>query len=404
MPSATQPSPPPTIRDGIRAVVAHTTEIRHDLHTHPELMFEEKRTAGVVSRELTGLGIKHITGMAGGTGVLGFLPATKPNAKTIALRADMDALPISEETGRAYASKTPGTMHACGHDGHTAILLGTARALAAMPERQHNVLFIFQPAEEGGAGGEKMCEEGALDGSRIGTGADLIYGLHGWPDLEIGTVATRVGPLLAATDEFDLTIKGKGGHAAYPHRCVDPIIVAAHLVTALPTVASRRFDPTDSMVITVASIHAGTTYNVIPDSATLQGTIRTLNETSRKAAEMEFRKIVSHTCTAMGAEAHIDWHAGYPCTTNDEGATRRFQRIATAAFGAGRVIEKPTPSMGGEDFSYYGQRVPACFFLLGLRPKGQESYPGLHTPRFDFNDEAIPTAIEAFVRLATEPL
>jgi len=400
MPTATQSS----VRDAARAVVSHTTAIRHDLHRHPELKFEEKRTAGVVARELTELGIKHITGMAGGTGVVGFLPATSPNAKTVALRADMDALPITEETAREYSSQTPGVMHACGHDGHTSILLGTARALASMPERRNNVVFIFQPAEEGGAGGEKMCDEGALDGSRIGTPVDVIYGLHGWPDQEIGSVATRVGPLLAATDEFDLTIKGKGGHAAYPHRCLDPIVVAAQIITALQTVASRRFDPTDSVVITVASIHAGTTYNVIPDAATLQGTIRTLNETSRKAAEMEFRTIVHQTCAAMGAEATIEWHAGYPCTMNDEGATRRFQRIATAAFGEARVEEKPTPSMGGEDFSYYGQRIPACFFLLGLRPKGQATYPGLHTPRFDFNDEAISTAIEAFCRLATEAM
>jgi amidohydrolase len=400
MPTATHPS----VRDAVRAVVPHATTIRHDLHQHPELMFEEHRTAGVVAKELDALGIAHVTGLARGTGVLGFLPATAPNAKTVALRADMDALPILEDTGKPYASRTPGTMHACGHDGHTAILLGTARALAAMPERRNNVVFIFQPAEEGGAGGEKMCLEGALDGSRIGTPVDMIYGLHAWPDQEVGTVATRVGPLLAATDEFDAVIRGKGGHAAYPHRCIDPIVVAAHVITALQTIASRRFDPTDSVVVTVGSIHAGTTYNVIPDSATIQGTVRTLTDESRRLAEAEVRCIITEVSEALGAEAKIDWSAGYPCTRNDEGATRRFQRIATEAFGADRVIEKPTPSMGGEDFSYYGQRVPACFFLLGLRPRGQSAFAGLHTPRFDFNDEAIPTAIEAFVRVATEPV
>lgn len=391
-----------SVREAARAVVPHATTIRHDLHRHPELMFEERRTAGVVARELAALGIEHISGLAGGTGVLGFLPATASGAKTVALRADMDALPIAEATGKAYASQTQGVMHACGHDGHTAMLLGAARALRSLPERRNNVVFIFQPAEEGGAGGEKMCAEGALDGSRLGAPVDVIYGLHGWPDQEIGTVSTRVGPLLAATDEFDATIRGKGGHAAYPHRCIDPVVVAAHVVTALQTIASRRFDPTDSVVVTVGSIHGGTTYNVIPDGAVLQGTVRTLNEESRGVAEHEVRRIITEVSAALGAEASIEWHAGYPCTRNDEGATRRFQRIASAAFGEDRVIEKPTPSMGGEDFSYYGQRVPACFFLLGLRPRGQAAYPGLHTPRFDFNDEAIPMGIEAFVRLATE--
>ena len=401
MPTATHSS----IRDAARAAVGPATAIRHDLHAHPELMFEERRTSGVVTRELTALGIDHIAGLAQGTGVLGFLPAIGPdarNAKTVALRADMDALPITEDTGKPYASTTPGTMHACGHDGHTAILLGTARALAALPERRNNVLLIFQPAEEGGAGGEKMCAEGALDGSRIGTRADVIYGLHGWTDYEVGTLATRIGPVLAATDEFDVVITGKGGHAAYPHRCIDPVMVAAHVITALQTIASRRFDPTDSVVVTVAAIHAGTAHNIIPESCTIRGTVRTLTETSRAAAEADLRRIITQTCIAFGAEASIEWSAGYPCTRNDEAATQRFLRIATAAFGEARVVDQPVPSMGGEDFSYYGLHIPACFFLLGLRNKGQATYPGLHTARFDFNDDAIPTAIEAFVRLATE--
>lgn len=401
MPTATQSS----IRDAARAAVGPATAIRHDLHAHPELMFEERRTSGVVTEELTALGIEHIANLAQGTGVLGFLPATGPdakNAKTVALRADMDALPITEDTGLPYSSTTPGTMHACGHDGHTAILLGTARALAALPERRNNVILIFQPAEEGGAGGEKMCAEGALDGSRIGTRADVIYGLHGWTDYEVGTVATRIGPVLAATDEFDVVITGKGGHAAYPHRCIDPVMVAAHVVTALQTIASRRFDPTDSVVVTVAAIHAGTAHNIIPESCTIRGTVRTLADASRTAAEADLRRIITQTCAAFGAEAAIEWSAGYPCTRNDEAATQRFLRIATAAFGEARVLNQPAPSMGGEDFSYYGLHIPACFFLLGLRNKGQATYPGLHTARFDFNDDAIPTAIEAFVRLATE--
>lgn len=389
----------------VRPVLAHTRDIRHDLHRHPELMFEEVRTSGIVASELKSLGIEHATGLAGGTGVLGYLPATAnpDTARTIALRADMDALPILEETEREYASQTPGVMHACGHDGHTAMLLGVARALAAAPSRPNNVVFVFQPAEEGGAGGEKMCDDGALDGSRFGKPVDMIYGLHGWPELPLGMVATRTGPLLASTDEFVLTIRGRGGHAAAPHRTIDPIIVAAHVVTALQTIASRHVDPTDSVVVTVGSIQAGTTFNVIPERAVMQGTIRTLNDNTRAEVEREFRRIAHGVSEALGASAEIEWHSGYPVTVNDAGATDRFRRIAKAAIGPERFVEKPTPTMGGEDFSYYGKHVPASFFMLGLCPPGETSSPALHTPRFDFNDDALETGISLMCRLALDP-
>ncbi len=369
-------------------------------------MFEEFRTSGVVAQELDSLGIAHSAGLARGTGVLGFLPATTKapeDAKTIALRADMDALPITEETGASYTSTTPGVMHACGHDGHTAGLLGAARVLSKS-ERQHNVLLIFQPAEEGGGGANILCEEGALDGSIIGRPVDQVYGAHGFPDLEVGRVSTRDGVMFASTDEFSLRIKGKGGHAAYPHHGVDPVVVGAHLITALQTIISRRIAPVESGVITIGAVHAGTTFNVIPDTCTMQGTIRALNTETRRFLEEEFRLIVNNTCAAFGASAEIDWNNGYPATVNDAEPTERFRQVARRAIGEELVMEKPTPTMGGEDFSYYALRVPACFFLVGLRPKDWHTSPGLHTPRFDFNDEALPVAIEVLSRLALEDL
>ena len=396
--------------DHVRAIVsdetARTVEIRRDLHAHPELMFEEERTAGVVARELTELGVEHRAGLARGTGVLAWLPATTDpdRAATIALRADMDALPIQEETEKPYKSTRPGLMHACGHDGHTAILLGAARVLARLDERPHNVLLMFQPAEEGGAGAEKMVADGALDGSLLGRPADLVYGLHGWPDMDAGVLSTKPGALLAATDEFIVRVRGRGCHAAYPHLGVDPVVVAAHTVTALQTISARRVAPTDPVIVTVGAIHGGTTFNVIPDAVEIKGTIRTLAEDTRRFVEEEFRGIVGGVATSFGATAEIEWHAGYPATYNDEAATERFRRVAESALGPHRFVEKPCATMGGEDFSYYGQAAPACFFMLGLRPPTWHTYPNLHTPGFDFNDQAVPAGVETMVRLATDPV
>jgi amidohydrolase len=393
------------IEETVEALLPRARDIRHDLHRHPELGYEETRTNERVQAELGEAGVAFVNGIAG-TGVLAHLPATESPGKapTVALRADMDALPITEETGLPYASTTPGLMHACGHDGHTAILLATAHALAKTPHRPNNVTFLFQPAEEGGAGGERMCEEGALDGSRIGPAVDAIYGLHGWPELNVGKLATRVGPLLASTDEFCVTIRGKGGHAAYPHFCTDPVVIASHVVVALQTIASRRTNPVDPLVITVGAIHAGTTFNVIPDAAQLKGTIRTLNEDTRSHVEEEFHRVVGATANALGGRAEIDWHVGYPTTINDEALTRRFQRLAEERVGETNLIEKPHASMGGEDFSFYGRHIPASFFLLGLKPPDRPSCPLLHTPQFDFNDDAIPLGVSMMCRLALAPL
>ena len=339
--------------------------------------------------------------------MVGFLPATAvapESAPTVGLRADIDALPITEETGLEYASSTPGLMHACGHDGHTANLLAAAAVLAKLDRRPNNVTLLFQPAEEGGAGAKAMIDDGALDGSRIGTPVDAVFGLHGWPQLEAGVVGVKPGPLLAATDDFTVTIRGDGGHAATPHMCVDPVVAAAHVVVALQTIASRRVDPTDSIVVTVGSLRAGTTRNVIPDAAELIGTVRTLTPESRRLAETEFHRIVDGVSASLGATATVDWRPGYPVTLNHPGATAHVRSLAVETLGAARVVDVPAPFMGGEDFSFYSQNVPASFFIVGLRPDDHPAYPSLHTSRFDFNDDALRVCANLFVRLATTRL
>jgi amidohydrolase len=380
-------------------------ETRHDLHAHPELGYRETRTSGLVRDRLASLGIENRHGLAGGTGVLGYLPATErpEEAPTIALRADMDALPIREETGLPYASTHEGVMHACGHDGHTAILLGTAESLANVQDRRNNVLFVFQPAEEGGAGGRRMCEDGVLQGRVLGKKADMIFGLHGWTSLPVGKAATREGPLMAAADMFEIEIRGKGCHAAYPHFGVDPVVAASHMVAALPTIASRNVGPLESIVVTVAEIHAGSAHNIVPESARLAGTLRTLKPELREYGERRIREIAGHVASALGAEAEVHWHPGYPVTFNDARATERFFTIARNAIGEERVATAEAPTMGAEDFSYYGHETPACFFFLGLLNEGQERYPNLHSPHFDFNDKALETGVRLMSELALRP-
>jgi amidohydrolase len=386
----------------VQSVLPHATAIRHDLHQHPELGHEEVRTSGVVQRELGELGIAYVAGLARGTGVLGWIPATTDpdNAPTIALRADMDALPIHETSSLGYKSENPGVMHACGHDGHTAILLGAARALMQTEHRTNNVLLIHQPAEEGGFGAQLLCKAGALDGTVIGKPVDLCYGLHGWPEIQAGQVSTRVGALLAATDEFDIIVRGRGGHAAYPHLAIDPIPIASQIVMGLQKVCARSTRPTDSMVVTVGHITGGAARNVIPDEVLLQGTMRTLEADTRTMGERRIREIAEGIARAHGAEAIVKWTTGYPVTMNDQAATDRFWSVAERSLGAQNVLLREHPSLGGEDFSYYGELVPSCFFFVGLRPPGRDSYPNLHTPNFDFNDDVLALGITLMTRLA----
>ena len=388
-----------SFRAAISELLPTIVELRHDLHAHPELGYDEHRTSSVVSDHLTAAGIQHHRGIAE-TGVLGFLPATKANARTIALRADMDALPVSEETGLPYSSQNPGRMHACGHDGHTSILVGAARTLSQVPDRPNNILFLFQPAEEGGAGGKRMRDEGALTGEIFGGRAEAVYGLHGHPNHDVGFVSTRIGPLMASAAEFKIIVHGKGAHAAYPHMGVDPILATSHIVVALQSVASRSVDPLDSVVVTVGVIRGGVAHNVIPEEVRLQGTLRTLNDATNDLARERIEEIAANTALAYGATAEVIWGDNpYPVTVNHPTATETFRQIAGSVLGESFVEEEPAPSMVGEDFSYYGAIAPACFFFLGVRPRGESTYPNLHSPRFDFNDDSIETGIRLMVEL-----
>lgn len=386
----------------IQASLPELIEIRHDFHIHPELGFEETRTSGKVQSRLKSLGIDFVAGLARGTGVLGYLPATTKDpksARTVALRADMDALPVHEETGKPYASQTPGKMHACGHDGHTTILLGTAEALTKV-ERDQNVVLVFQPAEEGGAGGDLLCKEGALDGRIIGQPVDVIYGLHGFPTGRLGTVSTRPGPLMASATEIEIDVVGKGTHAAYPHKGVDTVVVASHIIVALQSIVARSVDPLQSLVITIGKLHAGHAHNIIPERAQMRGTLRALSDEMATLGKRRVTETVEHVAKAFGATATVKWTGHYPVVVNDADATARFQTIAREIIGSENVLEEESPSMGGEDFSFYGKIVPACFYFLGLLPEGQTTYPNLHAPTFDFNDDAIPTGIRLMAELA----
>ncbi len=394
--------------DRVRALVAEELEalvsIRRDLHAHPELGYEEHRTSGVIRRELEAAGVDLVGDLAGGTGVLGHLPGAADRA--IGLRADIDALPIEERTGLPHASTTPGRMHACGHDGHTTILLGAARVLARLAREggglPRPVTFCFQPAEEGGAGGERMVADGCLDGSVIGPPVEAMFGLHGWPLLPLGEAGTRPGPLLAAADMFDVTIEGTGGHAAAPHLARDPILAAAAVIQALQQIAARNADPTDSVVVSVTKVEGGSTHNVIPQLVRLRGTVRTVTEASRTMARERLHAIVRSVAEAHGAHADVAWHDGYPVTRNDPGACATAMDALGAVLGPDRVHELPAPTMGGEDFAYYGQRVPAAFVFLGLRPPdvSPDAVPQLHQDTFDFNDEAIAPAVTWMCDLA----
>ncbi len=398
------------LRDLIAKELPELVEIRHDLHRHPELGYEEHRTSEVVQRELGACGVEVKGGLARGTGVLGHLGSTNDAAnapssdrRSIALRADMDALPILEQTAKPYCSTNGGVMHACGHDGHTTILIGAARVLSKLASRPNPVTFVFQPAEEGGAGGQAMCDDGVLlgeGGGGIGPPVGRIFGLHGWPTMTFGHIGTRPGALLASTDDFVVTIHGSEGHAAFPHLCHDPILAAGHVLTAIQAIASRSTSPTEAVVCTVGAINGGTANNVIPASVRMIGTIRALNDQTRARAKERFFELVERTSEAHGCRGEIDWHEGYPVTRNDPALAEHVLGIARDAIGDARVEMIPDAVMGGEDFSFYGLHVPACFYLLGTRPEGAGEVAQLHQATFDFNDDAIALGVEMMCRLA----
>ena len=391
------------IRSHIETILPDLIELRHDLHAHPELGYEEHRTSEIVQNQLASAGVEFVAGLGGGTGILGHLPGEADRA--VGLRADMDALPITEETGCAWSSTTPGVMHACGHDGHTTMLAGAARVLstlAADAPLPQPVSFLFQPAEEGGAGGLRMCEDGCLEGRVLGPAFKSMYGLHGWPAWPLGVVGSRPGAMLAASDRFEITVEGLGGHAAMPHTTQDPVYAASLMVTALQQVVARNVNPVEGAVISVTSIQGGSAFNVIPGTVKMGGTLRALETDALETARRRLAEVIEATARAAGCRATLDYSEGYPVTRNDPVAFECFESIARRTVGDDRVQPMEFPVMGGEDFSYYGQRVPACFFVLGLLPPGAEAMPGLHHPEFDFNDEALATGVELFCRLALE--
>jgi len=390
-----------TVDKHIDTILPELISIRHDIHAHPELGYEEHRTSGVIQDFLTSIDVPFVSGLAKGTGVLGHIQGE--GEQSIGLRADIDALPILEENTFDWKSVNEGCMHACGHDGHTTILLGVAKVLSLIAKEQplpNPVTFVFQPAEEGGAGGEQMVLDGCLDGSQIGAPVGMMFGLHGWPQHELNHVATRVGPMLAADIGVDVTIRGTGGHAAFPYLCKDPIVCASHIVTALQQLSSRNTDPLDSLVVSITQIHGGTTHNIIPDEVKLSGTIRYLEQETGEMAKKRFAEIVHGVASAHGCEATITLRDGYPVTRNHPNAVETFFQIANEAIDENRVSEFEQPVMGGEDFSYYCQKVPSCFFALGLLSPSREIMPSLHQPTFDFNDDAIATGIKLFCSLA----
>ena len=378
--------------------VSRAVALRHRLHQVPELCYEEFETAAVIRGALDDMGIAHVDGVPDApTATIAWLGDTsKP---CVGLRADIDGLPILERTALPYSSTHPGRMHACGHDGHSATLLGTAGALKQIEaELPICVKLIWQPAEEGGGGAERLVDAGVLNGS-LGPRVNAIFGLHGWPGLKVGTVATKAGALLAATDNFAITFVGRGCHGAYPHLGVDPIVTACEAVLNLQQFVSRELDPTEPAVITVGKFSAGTATNVIPDAASIEGTARTLDAQGR----VKIRESVERRCTGIAdandCELRFDWIEGYPPTVNDPAMADYVARVARQSLGSDRYLPVSRPSMGAEDFSYYLQVVPGCFFFVGVDPPDRQTYPPLHSDRYDFTDAAVAVGMHMFLEL-----
>lgn len=387
---------PISVGDRTAALEAELVATRRDLHRHPELGFEETRTAGVVAGRLGDLGIEARTGVAG-TGVVGVVssePSPGEPRRTVLLRADMDALPIQEENDHEYRSTVPGRMHACGHDGHTAILLGVARLLVEDPP-PGNVVLVFQPAEEKPGGARPMIEAGVLADPPV----DAAIGLHLWSNLPVGTVGTNPGPLMAGASEFRLTIKGRGGHAALPDQAVDAVVVASHVVVALQTLVSRETSPLDSAVVTVGSIHGGTTFNVIAERAVLEGTVRAFEDDRREALRDRIAALAQGVAGAMGAEATLEWTPHYPATVNDPAMAALVAREAAVVVGEENVFTD-IRTMGAEDMSYFLRAVPGCFFFVGAANAARGITAPHHNPRFDIDEAALPIGAEILARAA----
>ncbi len=369
------------VKNRFAELLPDITAIRRDLHAHPEILFDVHRTAGVVADHLRAIGCDEVVTGLGRTGVVGVIKGrTDTTGRVIGLRADMDALPITEATGLPYASTVPGAMHACGHDGHTAMLLGAAQYLAETRHFDGTAIVIFQPAEEGGGGGREMCEDGLMDRFQI----DEVYGMHNWPGMPAGQFGIREGAFFAATDQFEITVEGRGGHAAKPQETVDSILVAAQIVVALQSIASRNADPTEQIVVSVTSIESDTkAFNVIAPQVHLRGTVRTMSQAMRDLAALRLTALARGTAQAYGAVAHVNVMTGYPVMVNSAAQTAFAADVARAV--TGDCVAAPLV-MGGEDFAYLLQERPGAYILVGNGPGAS-----VHHPAYNFNDDVIPT-------------
>ena len=372
---------------------------RQQLQAIPEIAFDEEKTAQFVEQKLASFGVKLHPRMAG-TGVIGSLSAgqgRKSNAdnsvadsRAIALRADLDALPIVEKTGVSYCSTHAGMMHACGHDGHTAMLLGAAQYLSQHQNFNGTVYFVFQPAEENEGGGRVLVEEGFFKKFPV----DAVYGMHNWPGLDVGKFAIRSGPVMAAYDVFDICINGKGGHAAAPHNTIDPIVIAGQLITAIQSISARQCNPLDAVVVSITRVHAGDSYNVIPETAHLSGTVRTFHHHIQKQIITQLEQMVHSICEAYGATAEIDYQKRYPSTINSEIETETAVLAAMDVVGNGNIIRDNPPSMGSEDFSFLLNESKGCYVSIG-----NGDSPSLHNPYYNFNDDILTIGASYWVKM-----
>ncbi|HTS22872.1 MAG TPA: M20 aminoacylase family protein [Casimicrobiaceae bacterium] len=380
----------------VAAVVPEMKEWRHHIHAHPETAFEERATAALVAETLESFGLEVHRGLAG-TGVVGVL-RHGGGERAIGLRADLDALHILERSGVAYASRNQGRMHACGHDGHTSMLLGAARALSRRQKIAGTVYFIFQPAEENEGGGRVMVEEGLFERFPM----RAVYGMHNWPRLPAGTFAMRAGPLMGAYDVFEIVGTGKGAHAAMAYMGKDPMMFAAHCIGALQTIVARNLHPQDAGVVTVTQVHGGDTWNVIPQEVVLRGTVRSFRRDVQDLIEQRMRGIVAGVAATFDMTATIRYERRYPATVNSEAETQCAIAAASAVVGAANVDTEPTPEMGSEDFSFMLQAKPGCYVWLGAG-RGPDT-PNIHSPQYDFNDEVLSIGASYWVTLAEQQL
>ncbi len=383
-----------------KALAPEFIAFRRDFHRHPETGLEEVRTSGIVAEYLTSLGIEVVHPVLEKSGVLGILRGAKPG-KTIAIRADIDALSVPEQSGVEYASTVPGLMHACGHDGHTAILMGVAKLLSEVKdELAGTVKFFFQPAEEGPGGALPMIEAGVMENPRV----DAALGLHLGTDQPTGHIGLRAGANSAGTDSIEIRITGKGGHGAHPHKSIDAITAAGHVIVALQTIASREIDPLGSVVVTLGTINGGYRGNVIADTVVITGTVRTLDPEVRASMPERIERIVGGVCAAMRTEFELNYSNGYPSVFNDVEMTDMLESVGQRVLGADKVHRIANPSMGGEDFAYFAEKVPAIFFRLGAANEAKDCiYPG-HHPKYNFDEDAIPVGMAVMAEAALEYL